>query len=136
MYDHAYKVFACTHSLHRITAIAYLCGVESVFVPLVDCVLSDPCMFEVAYLASRDQPCVQWVQVFQIVERKAEEIVCCGVVVDVEIPAAILSLTCAFNIDLLSLVADEIISVVVHRHNLNIFEYVAQDSFCDMYSEI
>nr|QNO41716.1 hypothetical protein MOEFBICJ_00001 [Methanosarcinales archaeon ANME-2c ERB4] len=65
---------------------------------------------------------MQWVQVFSVIECKAEEIVCCGVVPDIESPITGLLHTRAFDVDLLVVITDHIKPRVMHWHPLNVFE--------------
>jgi hypothetical protein len=93
------------------------------FIPFMDCTLADRYIHEMIYYTSRDQPYVEWIEVFSVVKRKAEEEVCHYVIADVELPPAILPLTRAFDIDLLSVIADDIVAGIVHGHSLHVLEY-------------
>jgi hypothetical protein len=52
-----------------------------------------------------------------------------------ELPNSRLLQATAFDIDHLILVADHVIAGIVHRHPLNVFEYEAQNPFCNMNPE-
>jgi hypothetical protein len=83
--------------------------------------------------ASRNQPCVQWRQVFSVIEGKTKEVVCYGVVSDEKSPSIpILPFACTLNVDPLSFVADEIVSRMVYRHPFSILEYVTQNTLSYM----
>ena len=80
---------------------------------------------------------MEWVQVFSVVECKAEKEVGDDVVLDTEQPSfTILAHTCAFDIDQLSMIADDIVSGIMHGHNLNVLKYMRKNPFSNMNTEV
>jgi len=114
-------------SFKRFAARPHFRDVESIFIPLMDCVLANSNSHIPTEFVSRQKPYVQWVQIFSIVECDTEKVICCGVVLDGEVPIRILNSikTSTFHVDLLATSTDEIVSWIVNWHSFNIIEYVA-----------